>query len=107
MQQPDPGPSIAHGDQIASGARLTHLPAVSVGAGAVGVQAIGALALATISLGAFAIGALAIGRLTIGKARIRRLEIDELIVRRLHVIEQLQPPSTGQPLSQRVAFDDR
>lgn len=65
-----------------------HHPAVSVGA-----QAVGALALAAVAIGALAIGALAIGRLAIGRARVRRLEIDELVVRRLRVIEQLQTPS--------------
>jgi len=48
--------------------------------------------LAAIAIGALAIGALAIGRLAIGRARVRRLEIDELVVRRLRVIEQLQSP---------------
>jgi hypothetical protein len=28
----------------------------------------------------------------VGRARIRRLEIDELVVRRLRIIEQLQAP---------------
>ena len=67
--------------------RPVHIPAVSVGA-----QAVGTLALAAIAVGALAIGALAIGRLAIGRARVRRHEIDELVVRRLRVIEQLQTP---------------
>jgi hypothetical protein len=38
---------------------------------------------------------LAIGRLAVWKARIRRLEIDELVVRRLYVAEELtRPPET-------------
>ena len=53
---------------------------------------LGALALGAVAMGAIAIGAMAIGRLAIGRARIRRLEIDELVVRRLRVIEQLQGP---------------
>ena len=53
------------------------------------------LALAAIAIGALAIGALAIGRLAIGRARVRRLEIDELVVRRLRVIEQLQSPPSN------------
>ena len=60
------------------------------------LQTAGALALGAAAVGALAIGALAIGRLAIGRARIRRLEIDELIVRRLRVIEALDaPPQTG------------
>jgi len=45
------------------------------------------------AVGAPAIGALAIGQLAIGRARIRRLEIDELVVRRLRIIEPLEVPS--------------
>jgi len=90
-------PRIAQGDRTDPKARFDHRPAVKVGAGAtgaqaVGAQAIGTLALAAIAVGALAIGALAIGRLAIGRARVRRLEIDELVVRRLRVIEQLQSP---------------
>lgn len=68
--------SQAHGLRAVSGASLSF----------------GALALGAVAMGAIAIGAMAIGRLAIGRARIRRLEIDELVVRRLRVIEQLQAP---------------
>jgi len=44
-----------------------------------------------------AVGALYIGRLFVGRARIRWLEIDELVVRRIRVIEQLMPPPTSKP----------
>jgi hypothetical protein len=57
-----------------------------------GSARIGALAVGAAALGAFAIGALAIGRLAIGGLAVRRVrlgsvEIDDLIVRRLHVLE--------------------
>src|SRR5207342_729101 len=55
-------------------------------------HALGALALGAFAIGALAIGAIAIGRLAIGRARIRRLEIDELVVRRLRILEELQAP---------------
>ena len=57
---------------------------------AVGFSASGALA-----LGVLAVGAFAIGRLVIGRARIRHLEIDELVVRKLRVIEPSAPHSTA------------
>jgi hypothetical protein len=62
-------------------------------------QSVGAIALGAIAIGALAIGALAIGRLAIGRARIRRLEIDEIVVRRLRVIEDLQAPPKAGPES--------
>jgi hypothetical protein len=65
--------------------------AEAVGARAIGAQAIGSIGVAALALGALAIGALAIGRLAIGRARIRRLEIDELVVRRLRVIDGEAP----------------
>ena len=40
------------------------------------------------AVGAVAIGALAIGRLGVRQARIGRLEVDDLIVRRLQVLER-------------------
>ncbi len=49
--------------------------------------ALAATALGALAIGALAIGALAIGRLAVGKARFRHLEIDDLIVRRLTVLE--------------------
>jgi hypothetical protein len=50
-----------------------------------------ALALGAAALGAFAIGAVAIGSMAIGsvvvrRARFRSVEIDDLTVRRLHVL---------------------
>jgi hypothetical protein len=50
------------------------------------------LALGALALGALAIGAVAIGRLVVGRARIRHLEIDELVVRRLKVTDELAVP---------------
>lgn len=75
MEQSDLGP-VAPRSQLATRAK-----------------AIGALALGCLALGAFAIGTLAIGKLWIGRARIARLEIDELVVKRLSVLEELQPPT--------------
>lgn len=77
--------------------RTTRLGAEAVGARATGSQAVGTLVVAAVAIGAVAIGALAIGRLVIGRARIRRLEIDELVVRRLRVIEQMQSPPRDLP----------
>lgn len=58
----------------------------------IGTMAIGALAVGAVAIGALAIAALAIGRLAVGRARIRRLEVDDLVIRRLHIIEKLQTP---------------
>ena len=86
--------TVASGDeQTAPQSQDAQYRKMSVGAQAVGVQAIGAnavgaLAVAAIAVGAVAVGAVAIGRLVIGRAKIRRLEIDDLIVRRLQVIEE-------------------
>jgi hypothetical protein len=60
----------------------TPLPASAWIAAAVGLTAVGALAIGAVSLGALAIGSLAVG-----KARFRRLQIDDLVVRRLHILE--------------------
>jgi hypothetical protein len=68
--------------------RPRQVPALAIGA-----QALGAFAIGTIALGAIAVSALAIARLAVGKARIRHLHIDELVVRRVHVVEQLSLPS--------------
>jgi hypothetical protein len=63
---------------------------------------IGALA-----IGALAIGALAIGRLMVGRARIRSVVIDELVVRRLRITEELQVPDKLDPEKEKVpAHDD-
>jgi hypothetical protein len=58
---------------------------------------LGAVALGAFATGALAIGAVAIGGLVIGRARIRRLEIDELVVRRLRLIEALGVPPQADP----------
>jgi hypothetical protein len=55
-------------------------------------HALGAAAIGAAALGAVAIGALAVGRLVVGQARIRRVEIDELVVRRLRITEELSVP---------------
>jgi hypothetical protein len=72
----------------------THRPlttahgAVAQGASATGSSIIGALALGALALGAVAIGALAIGRLNVRHAKLGRVEIDDLVVRRLRVLER-------------------
>lgn len=58
--------------------RATSLLAVALGAAAVGAIAVGALA----------IGRLAIGRATVKRARFGSLEVDDLVVRKLRVIER-------------------
>jgi hypothetical protein len=68
----------------------------ATGASAVGAQAIGTLVIGAIAIGALAIGALAIGRLVIGQTRIRRVEIDDLVVRRLRIIED-EVPTKAEP----------
>jgi hypothetical protein len=45
------------------------------------------VAFGAVAVGALAIGRAAIGRLAIKKARFGTLEVDELVVRRLRVIE--------------------
>lgn len=63
---------------------------------------IGALA-----LGATALGALAIGSLAIGRVRIRRLEVDELLIRKTHMLEQPEPAAktkTSKSLLQQVGL---
>lgn len=54
--------------------------------------AIGAMALGAFAIGAAAIGAIAVGRLAIGRTRMQRVEIDELVVRRLRVVDGLETP---------------
>jgi hypothetical protein len=84
-----------------SSARVRHLDlqserigAAATGASAVGAAALGTLAIGALAIGALAIGALAIGRLAIGRTRIRRVEIDDLVVRRLHITDELRVPDT-------------
>jgi hypothetical protein len=62
-------------------ARTSTLLALALGAAAVGAVAIGALA----------IGRLAVGRLAIRRARFGALEVDDLVVRKLRVIERQSP----------------
>jgi hypothetical protein len=74
---------------------------------AVAMQSRGATAIGALGVGAFAIGALAIGRLAIRRAvieqltaretRLGRVEIDELVVRRLHVVEDVSPRRVPPP----------
>jgi hypothetical protein len=61
-------------------------PAISLLALALGAAAFGAVA-----IGALAIGRVAVGRLAIKKARFGTLEVDELMVRRLRVVEHESP----------------
>jgi hypothetical protein len=67
--------------------------AVAQGASATGSAIVGAFALGALALGAVAIGALAVGRLSVGRlavrgARLGKVEIDQLLVRKLTVLEQ-------------------
>lgn len=57
--------------------------------------AIGATAVGACAIGALAVGALAIGKLGVGPARFERVEIDELIVRKLKILEDASPPREG------------
>ncbi len=73
------------------------------------VQSRGATAMGALAVGAFAIGALTIGRLAVKRAAIEQLaaremrlggvEIDELIVHRLHVIDDDSPHRVEPPPS--------
>ena len=49
--------------------------------------AVGAIACGAIAIGALAIARLAIAEMAVKKARFRSVEIDDLTVRRLHVLE--------------------
>lgn len=49
--------------------------------------ALGAAALGAFAIGAVAIGSMAIGGLVVRRAKFRSVEIDDLTVRRLHVVE--------------------
>jgi hypothetical protein len=63
----------------------------AVSAASVLAIALGAAAVGALAIGALAIGRLAIGRLVIKKVRFGALEVDELTVRRFHVVEQEKP----------------
>jgi len=62
--------------------------AVAQGASATGSSVIGALALGALALGAVAIGVLAIGRLNVRHVKLGRVDIDDLVVRRMRVLER-------------------
>jgi len=81
--------------------------AVTKLASATAVQSRGATAMGALAVGAFAVGALAIGRLAIKRAAIEqlaaketklgRVEIDELVVHRLRVVEDVSPHREAPP----------
>jgi hypothetical protein len=50
--------------------------------------ALGAAAVGAIAIGALAIGRLAVGRLAIKRAHFGALEVDDLVVRKLRVMER-------------------
>jgi hypothetical protein len=54
---------------------------------AVGALALGAMAVGAVAIGALAIGALRIGRLGVRRAHLGKVEIDDLVVRRLRVLD--------------------
>lgn len=93
--------------------RELELPPVRVPSLASGAVASGALAVGAVAAGALAVGALAIGALAIGRLRVRRadaqtlhfgeVEIDDLTVKRLHVIETAT--GTGEPEAQKPHDD--
>jgi hypothetical protein len=56
--------------------------------------ATGAVAAGALAIGVLAIARLAIGRLAVREARFRKVAIDELTVRRLHVLEDAPAHST-------------
>jgi hypothetical protein len=84
------------------GARATG--ASAIGTSAIGSVVIGALAMGALAIGALAIGRLMVGRLMVGRARILRVEIDDLVVRRLRITEEMQVPDNPEPshLERRV-----
>jgi len=57
--------------------------------------AIGAAAFGALAVGALAIGRLAVGRMVIKKARFGTIEVDELTVRKLHVVEPVSSPEAA------------
>ena len=86
---------------------MSNTPTSKVGGQANGAQAIGALAVGALAVGALALGAVAIGRLAIGRSRIRRLEIDELVVRRVHIIERLTTQAQLRIMNGRLGLLNR
>ena len=80
--------------------------AKAIGASAIGTSAVGSVVIGALAIGALAIGAVAIGRLVIGRARIRRVEIDELVVRRLRITEELQVPDKLDSEEEQIPVHD-
>jgi hypothetical protein len=62
--------------------------AVAQGASATGSSIVGALALGALAMGAVAIGVLAIGRLNVRYVKLGKVEIDDLVVRRMRVLDR-------------------
>ncbi|MDO8911379.1 MAG: hypothetical protein Q8N10_01125 [Phenylobacterium sp.] len=58
-----------------------------MGAGAVGAVAFGAFAVGALALGVLSIGYLAVGGLALGRGHIKHLEIDDLVVRKLTIVD--------------------
>ncbi len=58
------------------------------GSALIGALALGGLAVGALAIGAMVIGSLGIGRLNIRSAKLGKVEIDDLIVRRLTVLER-------------------
>ena len=105
------GPRRGYADHVNRKTRATlallRSGPVAKPASATGIQARGATAMGALAVGGFTIGALAIGRLAIRRAaieqlaarelRLGRVEIDELVVRRLHVIDDDSPQRVSPP----------
>src|SRR4051812_15226351 len=90
-------PGVAMKLMSSKSAWTRKIPAAATGAHAVGTVALASIAMGAVAVGALALGALSIGRLFVGRGRIRRLEIEELVVRRVRVLEQLTMPSALDP----------
>jgi hypothetical protein len=60
----------------------------SFGAASVAAGALGAFAAGAFTIGAFAAGVFVISKLKVATGRFERLEIDELIVRKLTIVEE-------------------
>jgi hypothetical protein len=63
------------------------IKSIKLSAAQMGALAVGAAALGAFAIGAIAIGRLAIGGLAVRKAKFGSVEIEDLTVRRLHVLE--------------------
>ncbi len=61
---------------------------VSVGAASLVAGSLGAVAVGAFTIGAFAAGVFVIAKLKVAAGRFERLEIDELIVRKLTIVEE-------------------